>query len=201
MPVIPPAVTACLLTVFFPKMMFGYTSPSGLFSVFAQQSLDTAAKSSAQWLMEGSVSPYSYFEIFLGVDPGPIGASLIALCLCGLVYLSLRKSINTIAVLTFIAECAIMAGAFPRGDYSAFESIASELTSGSLIFCGIFFIGDKYTSPKHAIPSAIYGIVAATLCMLTRYIGMYEQTAWFVVVLMCLISPLLEDVIWKIFKA
>ncbi|MBR6407018.1 MAG: RnfABCDGE type electron transport complex subunit D [Clostridia bacterium] len=201
MPVIPAALAAGIISAVLPNIMFAYTAPAGLLSSVAGQSAVVSAKSSARWLMEGSVSPYSTFELFLGIAPGPIGASAIALCMCGFIYLCLKRSVNVYAVAAFVVECAVVAGAFPRGDYSVIESIFYELFSGSLIFCGVFFIGDKFTSPKHRVASMIYGVVAATLCILTRYLGIYEQTAWFVVIVMCLCSPLLEYFIWKVFKA
>lgn len=199
-PFIPAAVSASVLTVAFPNIMFSYISPGGIFSPIMLDSTQNAVKSTAGWLMDGRATPFTYLEEFLGIVPGTIGSSLIALCLCGLLYLILRKAVNWVAAVSFILECLLIATAFPRGDYGMTMSALNEIMAGSLVFCGIFFIGDKYTSPKHWGASLIYGLIAGTVCMLLRYAGFYEEVCWFVVVVMGIIAPLLDQFIWKLFK-
>lgn len=199
-PFIPEAVSFAVLTVVFKKWIFSYVVPTGLFSFFTSNDSFIAAQSAAGKLADGSVSPFSFFELFLGVAPAAIGSSLIALILCGFVYLICRKSVNYYAVGAFLLECILLWAAFPRGTFGPITSIMHELTAGSILFCGVFFVGDKYTSPKTPIASIVYGLLAGTACVLVRNIGIYEQTACFVVVIMALLAPLLDRWIWKLTK-
>lgn len=200
-PFIPEAVSFAVLTVAFEKWIFSYIVPTGLFSFFASSDNYLVAQSAAGKLADGSLSPFSFFELFLGVAPGAIGSSLIALILCGFIYLICRKSVNFYSVGAFILVCALLWAVFPRGTFGPITSIMHEITAGSVLFCGVFFVGDKYTSPKTPFASIAYGLLAGILCVITRNIGIFEQTACFVVVAMGLLAPLLDKWIWKLTRA
>lgn len=200
-PFIPEAISFAVLTVAFKKWIFSYVIPTGLFSFFTSSDSFIAAQSAAGKLADGSISPFSFYELFLGVAPAAIGSSLIALILCGFIYLICRKSVNYYAVGAFLIACVLLWAVFPRGTFDSITSIMHELTAGSILFCGVFFVGDKYTSPKTTVASIIYGLLAGVACVLIRNIGIYEQTACFVIVIMTLLAPFLDRWIWKLTRA
>lgn len=199
-PFIPEAFSISVLSVIFSKYVFSFVTPLGSFDFLAPISSYSAAQSAAGQLMQGSISPYSFAELFLGIAPGTIGSTLIALTMCGLIYLTFRDSINFYSVGAFFAGSVLISALIIRGTVSAGMSILNELTAGSVLFCGIMFFGDKYTSPKNTLASLIYGFVGGVLCIATRDIGLFEETAWFVVVIMGLLAPLLDKWVWKFTK-
>ena len=86
-----------------------------------------------------------------------------------------------------------MAFLFPRvGSGRGLQSIIYELMSGLLCFGAVFMTTDPVTSPKRTSSMAIYGTFAGILTMLFRYLGGYESTLPFALLLSNTLAPAID---------
>ena len=55
--------------------------------------------------------------------------------------------------------------------------------SGAMLFGAVFCITDPVTSPKRDTSLAVYGVFAGAITMLFRYVGGYEESMSFAILL------------------
>lgn len=132
-------------------------------------------------------------DLLLGNYPGPMGATNILVILACMLFLIYCKTIRWQLPVCFLGSCALMAFLFPRvGSGRGLQSIIYELMSGLLCFGAVFMATDPVTSPKRTSSMAIYGTFAGILTMLFRYLGGYESTLPFALLLSNTLAPAID---------
>ncbi len=197
----PAALAATFMTVFFKGRFFTYTmpAPSGAGNVNGTpEILGEGAESLAKMLSDGSVTngiPYSFSEILFGYLPGAMGSVLIILAAC-CVFIIVKRPSFALAPLGFIAVVIIWALLFPRfeplaeGGAHRGLSVLLELSSGSLLFAAFFLLALPKYLPKNFALRIAYGALCGALTMLLRLIGYYEETVCIAILLMNFTLPL-----------
>ena len=136
------------------------------------------------------------FDIVSGNVAGPMatGCGIVLIACCAYLFVRRRKALLTTA--GFIVTCAVFAAVFPRINASAITSVVLELSSGSLIFAGVFLLTDLATLPKSSAVRVIYGAV----CMTMRRLGAYEEPVCFAVLLANGLRPVMESALGNAFS-
>ena len=172
----------------WPDVVFQYTAPiESLGATVARYVTSPGA-----YLRLGATPTYPAADVFLGIYPGPMGATGILILAACLVYLSVRKTVNYRTTLSFLGAAAVVAFLFPRVTTGRFDSVFYELTSGILLFGSTFLINDPTTSPKSQATKMIYGAASGVLTMAFRYFGAYEEGMVFAVLLINAFSLLID---------
>lgn len=133
------------------------------------------------------------FDIVSGNVAGPMatGCGIVLIACCAYLFVRRRKAL--LATAGFIVTCAVFAAVFPRINASAITSVVLELSSGSLIFAGVFLLTDLATLPKSSAVRVIYGAVCGIICMTMRRLGAYEEPVCFAVLLANGLRPVMES--------
>lgn len=134
------------------------------------------------------------FDIISGNVAGPMatGCGLVLVACCAYLLVRRRKALLTTA--GFIASCAVIAAVFPRINASAVTSVVLELSSGSLIFAGVFLLTEPSSQIKSSKLRLIYGALCGIICMAMRRMGAYEEPVCFAVLLANGLKPVLQAV-------
>ena len=184
----PAAAGVAFAILTWPDVVFQYTAPiESLGATVARYVTSPGA-----YLRLGATPTYPATDVFLGIYPGPMGATGILILAACLVYLSVRKTVNYRTTLSFLGAAAVVAFLFPRVTTGRFDSVFYELTSGILLFGSIFLINDPTTSPKSQATKMIYGAASGVLTMVFRYFGAYEEGMVFAVLLINAFSLLID---------
>ena len=140
------------------------------------------------------------FDIVSGNVAGPMatGCGIVLIACCAYLFVRRRKALLTTA--GFIVTCAVFAAVFPRINASAITSVVLELSSGSLIFAGVFLLTDLATLPKSSAVRVIYGAVCGVICMTMRRLGAYEEPVCFAVLLANGLRPVMESALGNAFS-
>lgn len=189
-PFVPAAAGFAFASVCFKEQVFSYTL--GVEDkVFGSESLGSM-------LIRGSavrVGAANIFDIFIGNVAGPMGTGCILLMIACAAYLLVRRPKALLSSAGFVAACTVMIAVFPRAAASAGTNIICELCSGSLMFAAVFLLTDEANLPKKALNRTVYGALCGFICMGMRYMGAYEETVCFAVLLTNALSPVLGSAI------
>lgn len=122
------------------------------------------------------VQPYGDLSnFFIGLIPGSVGETSSLLCLLGLIYLGLTKTIkikipvlyiSTVFILTYIIGLFNGLGIW----YPLFQ-----ILSGGLMFGAVYMATDPVTSPVTSLGQIIYGICLGILTVIMRYLTIYPE--------------------------
>lgn len=193
-PFVPAAAGMAFLTVCFPDRVFKFPDiESANFDKFDVQSL-------AAQLRAGGVQHMNSVGVVSMISGNVTGAlgTCCAIALLGscalLVFVAPKRLYNLVG---FLAACAVLAVLFPRGSFSRGVSLLAELSAGSLLFSGVFFVTDPATSPKQPAARLAYGAFAGVLCMIVRYFGAFEEGSCFGVLLANAMWPVADSVLRK----
>jgi len=211
-PFTPAAAGFASLAVCFPQIIFSYT-PSTLAPPIHNSSLAAMLQQGRSALEGGQFS-----GILLGNVMGPMGTSVI-LVIAAILIAQLFIKERHGALLTsigFIAAAALLAFLFPRVLGPAWQpdssfwrvfaealprsigsplrtrliSVGMELCAGSLLFAAVFLLPDPAIMPGRGRMRLAWGAMAATLCMLLRHIGIFEEGVCFAILLADAFIPL-----------
>lgn len=156
-----------------------------------------AAKTSpAAQLLAGGNPQIGRSDLLLGNFAGPIGATAIGLLLACLLYLLIRKAVSGWTVLPYLAVCTALFWLFPRTEAPAVQAVVLELSSGYLLFAGIFLLGDPTTSPRNTVSRVAFGALAGVLTVLLRYYGRFEDGGAFAILLLSPLSSVMDRAGW-----
>ncbi len=187
----PAAGAFAFLAVCWPNLVFSYTVPLEQLPVFG----DISAKlmdSPAFTMQLGGIPNINPIDMLLGNYPGPMGATnILVICACFL-FLIFRRTIRWEIPLTFVATCALFAFLYPRIMGGHLQSVYYELSSGTLLFAGVFMLTDPVTSPTTRSGRLAFGFLAGMVTMLFRMFGGYEEGVCFAILLMNALSPMLD---------
>ena len=122
------------------------------------------------------VKPYGDLsDFFIGLIPGSVGETSSLLCLLGLIYLGVTKTIkikipvlyiSTVFILTYIIGLFNGLGIW----YPLFQ-----IFSGGLMFGAVYMATDPVTSPVTSLGQIIYGICLGILTVIMRYLTVYPE--------------------------
>ena len=198
----PAAAGIALITQCFSAELFLYPDTDAVLPIWLNESTVLTAASPASLLRTGGAGPYDRYDLLFGQFPGPLGATAIfVLCACA-VFLFVRKATSPSLTLSFVATCTVIAVLFPRvTDGTWFQSIILELSSGYLLFAGVFLLTDPVTSPHRPAARAVYGVLAGILVMLLRHIGRFEESTCFAILLCNAVSAAIDRTVWRIGQA
>ncbi len=134
------------------------------------------------------------FDIISGNVAGPMatGCGMVLIACCA--YLLVRRRRSLLSTAGFLAACAVFAAVFPRINASALTSAVLELSSGSLIFAGVFLLTEPSSLMKSSKLRLIYGAACGIICMVMRRMGAYEEPVCFAVLLANGFKPVLQAV-------
>ncbi|MBR5246177.1 MAG: RnfABCDGE type electron transport complex subunit D [Clostridia bacterium] len=175
-PFIPAVAAISFATLCWPEFVFNY-SDHGM--------------SLAKMLTYGNAidgNHVAILEIFIGNVPSAMGTGCIIALIGSLAFLLIRRTKDTIPVFSFILAACIMAFAFPRISSGRALSVVMELCSGMLLFCAIFFMSSPNYMPEKLLGKLAWGFTSGIICMLIRYVGAFEESIGFGILISCGIS-------------
>lgn len=190
LPFVPAAAGFAFVSVCFKEQVFSYA--------YGSEDKVFGAESLGSMLLRGSavrVGTANAFDLLVGNVAGPMGTGCIILMLACAVYLLIRRPKALLSSAGFIAACAVMILIFPRVRASYITNLICELCSGSLMFAAVFLMTDEATLPKKNLNRVIYGAVCGIFCMGMRYMGAYEETVCFAVLLANAVRPVFDSAI------
>ena len=197
------AIIGCFTAIIVVKQLFGgighnFVNPAllgriVLFISFSSQmakwavpfdySLGTDAVTSATPLSGGDIP--SYLNMFLGNMGGCIGETCTLALILGGIYLVIKKVINPVIPLTYLATVAVItliAGADPL----------FHLLSGGLMLGAIFMATDYTTSPTTFWGKVIFAAGCGIVTSLIRLYGTYAEGVSFAIIFMNILVPYIE---------
>ena len=141
------------------------------------------------------VKPYGgLLNFFIGNIPGTIGETSAILCIMGVIYLIVKKSVKwripIYDILTFCAMTTIIGLLNGVGLwYPMFQ-----ILSGGLFFGAIFMATDPVTSPITDYGQKIYGLLLGLLTVTLRYLTPYPEGVLTSILVMNLFVPIINKI-------
>ncbi|WRS26665.1 RnfABCDGE type electron transport complex subunit D [Oscillospiraceae bacterium MB08-C2-2] len=180
----PAAGGFAFVVVSFGDKLFQYPLPLERMDVLADLSGKIFSSSPAYTLGLGGRPQYEALSMLLGNFPGPMGATNILVILACLLYLVFRNTVHWTLPISFLSTVAAYSWLFPRLIGGRSLSVVYEMTSGILLFGGVFLLGDPVTTPKRNVSKLVYGVSAGIVVMLFRRYGGYEEEFAFALLLL-----------------
>ena len=195
LPFVPAAAGIAFASVCFKEQVFDYA--------YGTEDKVFGAESLGSMLLRGSavrVGAANAFDFLVGNVAGPMGTGCILLLVACSVYLLVRRPRALLASGGFVAACAVMVLVFPRTEASFITNLVCELCSGSLMFAAVFLVTDEATLPRNNLNRIICGAVCGAFCIGMRYMGAYEETVCFAVLLANAMRPIFDSAIGNLPK-
>lgn len=189
----PAAVGFASVAICWPELVFSYPATMQTIEVFGETTAKIA-QSPAYSLSLGAVPDYGVLDMLLGSAPGPMGATnILVVVACG-IFLVVKKAVNWLTPVSFLAPYIILCLLFPRIGGSAFDALCYELFSGTIIFGAFFMLPEPVTSPKRDFGKFMAGITSALVVFLFRYFGGFEIGFASALIVMNVFSPIFDGI-------
>ena len=189
----PAAVGFASVAICWPELVFSYPATMQTIEVFGETTAKIA-QSPAYSLSLGAVPDYGVLDMLLGSAPGPMGATnILVVVACG-IFLVVKKAVNWLTPVSFLAPYIILCLLFPRIGGSAFDALCYELFSGTIIFGAFFMLPEPVTSPKRDFGKFMAGITSALVVFLFRYFGGIEIGFASALIVMNVFSPIFDEI-------
>ena len=189
----PAAVGFASVAICWPELVFSYPATMQTIEVFGETTAKIA-QSPAYSLSLGAVPDYGVLDMLLGSAPGPMGATnILVVVACG-IFLVVKKAVNWLMPVSFLAPYIILCLLFPRIGGSAFDALCYELFSGTIIFGAFFMLPEPVTSPKRDFGQFMAGITSALAVFLFRYFGGFEIGFASALIVMNVFSPIFDGI-------
>ncbi len=133
-------------------------------------------------------------ELFLGKQPGGIGATFGLGLILGGIYLIARGFIRWEISVSFLAGVFITALVFNLFDSTRFAGPAFHIFTGYTLIGAFFLATEDSSSPVNLLPMLIYGTIGGLVTVLIRNIGAYIDGVVFAILVMNLVNPLLDKI-------
>lgn len=179
-PFVPPAAAFCFAALCWGNLVFDYSETGNSVALLLSQGNSIGQNVAA------------VLEVLVGNIPSAMGTGSVIALLGALIYLIIRRPKDSISSLTFILAVAVMALIFPRVGTGRFISLIMELCGGMVLFSAVFFMSFPSILPARPLPRAVWGAVSGIICMLIRYVGVYEETAVFGILIACAIADFFD---------
>jgi len=137
---------------------------------------------------------YSLSGMFMGQQPGAIGATFGLGLLIGGLYLILRGHIRWEISLSFLAGVFIMAFLFHISHPEKYAGPMFHLLTGYTMIGAFFLATEDSSSPVYFVPMLIYGLGAGAITVLVRNIGFFPDGVVFAILLMNIANPLIDKI-------
>lgn len=169
----PPAISTAFLIICYPGDMLYFPKYGDKVPIFGEFN-NTLVRSLEYSLKFGNAPAKSMWDITMGSVAGTIGTIYVLVILVCAICMLVRRSNSLAAVISCLASAGLVAFFFPRADYSGFESMFYELTTGYLLFGTVFLACEPYRMPEKFGGRIVYGIVLGYVTMMFRYFGQTE---------------------------
>ena len=179
-PFVPPAAAFCLAVLCWKDIVFDYSETGNSVTLLLSQGNSIGENIAA------------VLEVLVGNIPSAMGTGSALALLGALIFLIIRRPKDSISSLTFILAIIVMALIFPRVGTGRFISLIMELCGGMMLFSAVFFMSFPSILPTRLLPRAIWGFGSGIICMLIRYVGTYEETAVFGILIACAIADFFD---------
>lgn len=179
-PFVPPAAAFCFAVLCWKDIVFDYSETGNSVTMLLSQGNSIGENIAA------------VLEVLVGNVPSAMGTGSALALFGALIFLIIRRPKDSISSLTFILAVAVMALLFPRVGTGRFISLIMELCGGMILFSAIFFMSYPSILPTRLMPRAIWGFVSGIICMLIRYVGAFEETAVFGILIACAIADFFD---------
>lgn len=179
-PFVPPAAAFCFAVLCWNDIIFDYSETGSSVTSLLSQG-NSIGESIAAVL-----------EVLVGNVPSAMGTGSALALFGALIFLIIRRPKDSISSLTFILAVAVMALLFPRVGTGRFISLIMELCGGMMLFSAVFFMSYPSILPTRLMPRAVWGAVSGIICMLVRYVGAFEETAVFGILIACAIADFFD---------
>lgn len=178
----PAIVGRIVLMISFAKAMGAYPVPTA-----GPDGITTTVGATPLKLMaDGNLAELpSLTDLFLGMRGGVLGETCMLALLLGGVYLIVRRVINPIIPVTYIATVFVMTallGADP----------VRHILSGGLMLGAFFMATDYSTSPTTNKGKVIFGLGLGVITVAIRLYGSYPEGVSFAILLMNIVCPLID---------
>ncbi|HAL74781.1 MAG TPA: Na+-transporting NADH:ubiquinone oxidoreductase subunit D [Clostridiales bacterium] len=179
-----PALAArIILTLSFPAAMTAFVVKPAGSSLLA---IDLVSTATPLYLLQNSSELPGYLSLFLGTAKGGCLGEVSAIALLiGGIYLIVRRVINPIIPLSYVAVVAAMTAI-------AGQDPLYHIMSGGLLLGAFFMATDYVTSPLTLKGKLIFGIGCGLLTGLIRLFGGMTEGVSFSIVLMNILVPHLD---------
>ncbi len=178
----PPAISAAFLIICYPGEMLYSPKFGEIYPVFGDFE-GTLIRSTEYSLKLGNVPSKGIWDTAMGFVPGCIGTVyMLIILVCGLCLVLSRRN-SFAAVFSCLISASVLAFFFPRADYSGWESVFYELSSGYLLFGTVFLAAEPYNVPEKAAGRVIYGLTLGCITMMFRNFGQTEGSFLFALLL------------------
>ena len=135
---------------------------------------------------------YNYFDIFLGLGKGAIGATSILILIISLIILSTsryyKKLITIVSSLSFIIINLAIILITKNYNY------LSILLNGINYFSFIFLASDLYNSPINKEGKIVYGLLIGLLTSILSYTGLVYEASFISIFFISLFIPLINKI-------
>ena len=189
----PAAVGMAFLTLSFPSQVFAYTTPLQQLAVGTDSF--PPATSAAGALKLGGIPSFGIFDMFIGNNPGALGTTCVVVLLTVFLYLAVRRCVDVPTVCIFFASAALFALLSPRSAAGPFLSVVYEMSSGYILFGGLFLLCDPVVLPKARSVRYLYALLLGPAAMLFRYNGAFEEGFCFALLICQALLPCLEALV------
>ena len=182
-----PALAArAFLLACWPIAMTSYPAPFDKLNLFnAADAVSGATPLAAIKGIEGA-SVSSVWNLFFGYVSGCIGEVSAFLLIIGAVYLLIRRVINLIIPLTYIATVGLFGVIFSDLGFMF------HIFSGGIILAAFFMATDYATSPVSHMGQFIYAFGAGIITGVIRVFGGYPEGVTYAILIMNIVTPLLD---------
>lgn len=182
-----PALAArAFLLACWPVEMTTYYAPSDPFGIFEKvNGVTTATPLAILKNVDGAVEA-TVSNLFFGNVAGCIGEVSCLLLLIGGLYLLIKRIINPIIPVTYIAVVGIF------GQFLSDYGFLYQILSGGIIIAGFFMATDYTTSPVTHMGQFIYALGAGLITGVIRLYGGYPEGVTYAILIMNIVTPLLD---------
>lgn len=188
--VVNPAITGRVFIFISFQWAVGAWALPNIGSIYGETVITSAT--AVPTVAEGVVPKICLLDMFIGTGmQGCIGETCKIALLAGGIYLAVRKVINIIFPLIYIAVAGLTTTVIGGFDFALF---LPAILSGGLMLGAIFMATDYTTTPNTKLGNIVYFIALGILTAVLRYATKME-TVSFAILLMNLTVPLIDKFI------
>lgn len=191
----PAAVGLTFSLLCWPKAILSYPIPQNPLAN-TQGFLEPLSKA----LRMGYLPKADYIDLLLGQFAGPMGATAMLILVACFLYLSFRRLVCPLTVLSALAGAAAYAALFPRLITGRLDSMIYELAADALVFGCIFLAGSPFGGPRTRYGRILYGILVGLCTMLLRQVAGVSLSIVYALLLCDLALPLCRGLLGLLAK-
>ncbi len=137
---------------------------------------------------------FPFSDLIMGRQVGAIGTTFGLGLILGGIYLILRGFIRWEIPVSFIIGIVFTSLCFSLTTPDKYAGPMIHLFSGYTLFGAFFLLPENSSSPVNKIPMLIFGFGAATMIILMRNIGAYDDGTVLAILLFNVINPLIDKI-------